>query len=82
MEMAQHHDDIARLKAEARHFRDLAAKKRKELAALKARPISQRDPIAAMHASNRVTEYVRAAQGREAFAANIRAAHRTPKAAS
>lgn len=59
-------DEIARLRYEARHFRDLAKMKRAEIAELKARPIGRRDPIAVLKARDRVAEYVRDAQNCEA----------------
>lgn len=59
-------DEIARLRYEARHFRDLAKIKRAEVAELKARPVGRRDPIALLRAQDRVHEYVRDAQNCEA----------------
>jgi len=59
-------DEIARLRYEARHFRDLAKMKRAEVAELKARPIGRRDPLAVLRARDRVAEYVRDAQNCEA----------------
>lgn len=59
-------DEIARLRYEARHFRDLAKMKRAEIAELKARPIGQRDPIAVLRARDRVAEYVQDAKNCEA----------------
>jgi len=59
-------DEIARLRADARHFRDLAAYQRGVVRELKARPIGRRDPVALLKAQDRVTEYVRSAQGCEA----------------
>lgn len=59
-------DEIARLRAEARHFRDLAKIKREEVKRLKYLPIGSRDPIALIRAQDRVAEYVRDAQNCEA----------------
>lgn len=59
-------DEIARLRYEARHFRDLTKMKRAEIAELKAQPIGRRDPIAVLRARDRVAEYVRDAQNCEA----------------
>lgn len=59
-------EEIARLRCEARHFRDLAKMKRAEVARLKALPIGQRDPIALLRVRERVSEYVRDAQNCEA----------------
>lgn len=59
-------DEIARLRYEARHFRDLAKIKRAEVARLKSLPIGNRDPIALIRAQDRVAEYVRDAQNCEA----------------
>ncbi len=59
-------DEIARLRYEARHFRDLAKMKRAEIAELKSRLIGSRDPIAMLKARDRVVEYVRNAQNCEA----------------
>ncbi len=59
-------DEIARLRADARHFRDLAKMKRAEVARLKALPIGRRDPVALLRARDRVAEYVRDAQNCEA----------------
>lgn len=59
-------DEIARLRYEARHFRDLAKMKRAEVAALKAQPVGRRDQLAILRAQCRVGEYVRDAQNCEA----------------
>lgn len=59
-------DEIARLRAEARHFRSLAKIKRAEAARLKDLPVGKKDPIALMRARDRVAEYVRDAQNCEA----------------
>ncbi|MFG0231792.1 hypothetical protein [Achromobacter sp. 413638] len=55
-------DEIARLRYEARHSRDLAAAKRILIKDLKARPIGSKDPLAMLDAQGRVAEYVRHAQ--------------------
>lgn len=65
-------DDIARLRAEARHFRDLAKAKRQEVRDLKAQPIGRRDPLSQLRAEDRVREYVRAAQDRDARVKELR----------
>lgn len=59
-------DEIARLRYEAKHFRELAKVKRQQISELKARPIGSRDPIAVLRARDRVSEYVRDAQNCEA----------------
>lgn len=59
-------DEIARLRFEAGHFRELAMIKRVQLAGLKALPIGRRDPIAELRAQDRIREYVRDAQNCEA----------------
>ncbi|WP_374697312.1 hypothetical protein LQZ44_12115 [Alcaligenes nematophilus] len=59
-------DEIARLRYEAKHFRDLAKIKRSQIADLKKRPIGSRDPVAVLKAQDRVSEYVRDAQNCEA----------------
>ncbi|KDB69724.1 hypothetical protein [Bordetella bronchiseptica] len=65
-------DEIARLRAEARHFRDLAKMKRAEVAVLKAQPVGRRDQLAILQAQCRVGEYVRDAQNCEAKIAEWR----------
>lgn len=57
------------LKAEAKNFRALAKFKREQVAKLKA----DKDWVGALKASDRVREYVRAAQDRDAAAAEMRA---------
>lgn len=62
-------DEIARLRAEAKHFRVLAAMQRTIKHAAKER----HDPIGALKAQCRITEYVRAAQQRDGMAKELRA---------
>jgi hypothetical protein len=66
-------DRVAGLRAEAKHFRELAAMKRRLIADLTARPIGSRDSIAVLKAQERVREYVKAAQERDALCASLRA---------
>lgn len=70
-------DEIARLKFEARRFRDLAKARRADIAALRARPIGSRDPIAELRARDRVSEYTRAAKECDRRIALLRAGART-----
>lgn len=62
-------DRIDGLKAEAKNFRALAKFKREQVAKAKA----DKDWLGALKASDRVTEYVRAAQDRDAAADELRA---------
>lgn len=68
-------DDIARLRAEARHFRDLAKVQRERARAAR---LAHRW-VDKLHAEVRVREYVRAAQGRDARARELRAQLRPSK---
>lgn len=65
-------DNLARLRHEARHLRALARQRRADLRALRARPIGQRDPLAELRASSRVSEYTLAAKRCDAVAAKVR----------
>jgi hypothetical protein len=65
-------DVIAGLRAEAKHFRELAAGKRQLIRELKARPIGSKDPIGVLKAQGRLSEYVKAAQDRDARVAELR----------
>jgi hypothetical protein len=66
-------DRIAGLRAEAKHFRELAATKRSLIRTLRARPIGQKDVLAVLDAQGRLNEYVRAAQERDALCKELRA---------
>lgn len=50
-------DEIARLRAEKRHFLELAAQARETARNLKAAPIGQKDPIALLRSQDRMREY-------------------------
>ncbi|WP_446903031.1 hypothetical protein [Burkholderia sp. YIM B11467] len=62
-------DEIARMRAEAKHYRQLAAINRRDVRAAKAIG----DSVGALKASIRVTEHVRSAQQRDARAKELRA---------
>lgn len=49
-------DEIARLRAEKRHFLELAAQARETARNLKAAPIGQKDPIALLRSQDRMRE--------------------------
>ena len=65
-------DEIARLRAEARHFRDLAKLQRERVRAARL----GRRWVDKMRAEDRVREYVRAAQDRDARVKELRAQFR------
>lgn len=65
-------DEVARLRAEARHFRDLARQQRERIKDLASGPIGSRDVLGAIKARDRVNEYVRAAQERDAKLKELR----------
>lgn len=65
--------EIARLRWEARHFRDFAKARRAELRQLRALPMGRRDPIRALECQTRIGEYTLAAQQRDRLAKEIRA---------
>lgn len=50
-------DEIARLRAEKKHFLGLAAQARETARNLKAAPIGQKDPIALLRSQDRMREY-------------------------
>lgn len=62
-------DEIARLRAEARHFREHAKAARAKAKRCK----DERDWVGALKARDRANEYVRAAQERDALAKELRA---------
>lgn len=65
-------DEVARLRAEARHFRELAHQQRERIRDLASGPIGSRDKPEALKARDRVNEYVRAAQDRDAKLKELR----------
>lgn len=65
-------DEVARLRAEARHYRDLARQQRERIRDLTTGPVGSRDMLAALKARERVNEYVRAAQDRDAKLKELR----------
>lgn len=65
-------DEVARLRAEARHYRDLARQQRERIRDLTSGPIGNRDVLGAIKARDRVNEYVRAAQERDAKLKELR----------
>lgn len=66
-------DAIGGLKAEAKRFRELAKGKRQQLSRLKDRGFGRRDFMAELDCKLRITEYVRAAQDRDAEIKSLRA---------
>lgn len=63
--MAANEDEIARLRYEAKHLRQLAKARRADMRKLRALPMGQKDPIAQLRAQDRINEYTLAARQRD-----------------
>lgn len=68
-------DEIGRLRAEAKHFRELARGKRIQLRMISNRSYTAMDRY---RCRERISEYTLAAQERERIAKELRAAHSGP----
>jgi len=67
-------DEIARLRHEAKHLRELAKARRADMAKLRALPIGQKDPIEQIRTQCRINEYTLAARQRDEQIKRLRSA--------
>lgn len=66
-------DEIARLRHEAKHFRELAKARREDMRKLRALPIGHKDPIAQIRTQCRINEYTMGARQRDQQIKRLRA---------